>query len=104
MSNIDYDALLRQVLSTPEYQNYQQISNEPLIFQKGANTLSISTKNNKVSSITLDGFASVNDSFVSDEKSRIEKALGKTAQLFSKQVIGFVLWKAKLMSISWNLR
>jgi len=52
----------------------------------------------------LDGFASVNDSFVSDEKSRIEKALGKTAQLFSKQVIGFVLWKAKLMSISWNLR
>jgi vacuolar-type H+-ATPase subunit H len=57
---------------------YQQISKEPLIFRKGANTLSVSTTNNKISSITLDGFASVNNAFVSDEKSRIEKALGKT--------------------------
>ena len=57
---------------------YQKISNEPLIFQKGANTLSVSTKDNRISSITLDGFATVNDSFISNEKSRIEKALGKS--------------------------
>jgi flavin-binding protein dodecin len=56
---------------------YQQVSNNPMIFQKGANTLSVSTKDNKVNSITLDGFASIDTAFVNNEKLRIEEALGK---------------------------
>ena len=57
---------------------YQQISTTPMIFQKGAKTLSISAKDDKITSITLDGFATENDSFIQNEKSRIEKTLGKT--------------------------
>ena len=56
---------------------YQQVSANPLVFQKGANTLSVSMKDNKISSITLDGFASIDAAFVNNEKLRIEEALGK---------------------------
>jgi len=56
---------------------YQQVSSNPMIFQKGANTLSVSTKNNKINSITLDGFANIDTAFVNNEKLRIEEALGK---------------------------
>jgi hypothetical protein len=56
---------------------YQQVSSNPMIFQKGANTLSVSTKDNKINSITLDGFADIDAAFVNNEKLRIEEALGK---------------------------
>jgi hypothetical protein len=56
---------------------YVKLSAQPWLFQKSGNLLRFTAKNDMINSIALDGTATAGDSFIDQERARIETALGK---------------------------
>lgn len=64
--------------STLSKAGYVKLSAQPWLFQKSGNLLRFTAKNDMISSIELNGTTAAGDSFIDQEKARIETALGKS--------------------------